>query len=333
MIRAMSNPSDRAFVRNPWVFGGNLRSTATGTVISFCKEITVPNPTIPFATGIPHDPVDRLTWLIAAARIDMAAAEAEAAMAEADMEAIEPHPYAHGHTAGGDCRYAGFQPEHRLALAGLLTRPWRHALATLEVAKHTHDLDYLLKAFPSVLDADRDALANEGAAALIERGVSDADRFAEKPLLAIGIVWRAFGFHHRDRRAWVGAFAYRGGLHNLVLATAGVTSGTTLGDALTTTVQAHSPLLSQIGQRELHDRAARRDAERQASWASVDADYREHGSWRSRAPTRHQRRLMQRIEATRSLPMGDASRRGVTSDWITAAGGNPRFDPNGGEKA
>lgn len=254
-------------------------------------------------------------------------------MAEADMEAIEPHPYAHGHTAGGDCRYAGFQPEHRLALAGLLTRPWRYALATLEVAKLNHELDYLLKAFPLVLDTDRDALANEGATALIERGASVADRFAGKPFLAIGMVWHAFGFHYRDRRAWVGAFAYRGRLDNLVLATTGITSDTTLGDALTATVQSQSPLLARIGQRELHDRAARRDAERQLSWASVDAAYREQGSWRGRAPTRDQRRLMQRIEAKRGLPMIDAGRRGKTSDWITAAGGNPRFDPNSGENA
>ena len=43
--------------------------------------------------------------------------------------------------------------------------------------------------------------------------------------------------------------------------------------------------------------------------------------------------MMQRIEAARSLPMPIAARRGASSDAITDAGGNPRFDTLGDEKA
>lgn len=333
MIRAELLQPENSFGRNLRAFGGNLRSIATSTVISFCKENTVKNPTILFTTDIPLDPVGRLTSLIAAARADIASADAEAAKAEADMEAIEPHPHAHGYAAGGDCRFAGFQPGHRLALAGLLARPWRFALERLEVAKHNQDVDYLLKAFPSVLEADGSDLADEGAMALVERGEAVADRFAQRPMLGIGMVWRLFGFHHRDRFAWVGAFAYRGGLSSLALGTAGVTGDTTLGEALTATVKTHTALLAPLGERELHARAARRDAQRQASWSDVPEAYREHGPWRDRAPTKRQRHLMQRIETARGLPMIDTGRRGATADRITTSGGNPRFNWSRGEKA
>ncbi len=325
MIRAATRSSECSFGRNPRVFDGNLGVKATGTMISFWKEIIVKNFATPLARGIPVDPLDRLTALSAAARADMAAAEAEAAKAEADMDAIEPHLHAHGYTAGGDCLYAGVQPGHRLALAGLLARPWRFPLATLEVAKHKHELDYLLKAFPSVLDHGGDVLADEGATALINCGEAVADKFVHKPMLAIGMVWRLFGFHHRDRVAWIGAFAYRGGLSRLVDGTAGVHRDTALGDALTATVKTHAALLSPIGEHELHARAARRDAGRQASWSSVPESYREQGPWRNRASTKGQRHMMQRIEAARGLPMIEYGRRGDSSEWIADAGGNPRF--------
>lgn len=312
---------------------GKFRSIRNLMMGSFRKE-TIMNrpPTSLIPPGFP-DPIARLEAMIAAARADARAADNEVAMAEAELEAIEPHPHAHGYTAGEDCRYAGFRPEHRLALAGLLARPWRYALAKLATTQLDHGLDYLLKAFPPGLDADGDALAEEGAAALIQRGSSAEDRFGQKPFLAIGMIWHIFGFHHRDRIAWVGAFAYRGGLHELVFATAGITRDTTLGDALTATVRAQSAFLSPIGKRELHDRAERRDLKRQASWESLDETYREHGPWRGWAPTMKQRRLMQGIEAARGLPMIDAGRRGSTADWITNAGGNPRFDTKNGKDA
>lgn len=332
MIRPASLQPECSFGRNPRVFDGNIRAKATGTVISFCKEITVKNSAAPFPIAIPHDPVDRLNALIAAARADMAAADAEAAKAEADMVAIEPHPHAHGYTAGGDCRYAGLKPRHRLALAGLLARPWRFPLVTLEVAKLNKRLDYLLAAFPSVLADGGDGLAEEGATALTKRGEPVADKVAHDPMLGIGMVWRPFGFHHRDRIAWVGAFAYRGGLSQLVDRTAGVDRDTPLGDALTATVKTHATLLAPIGERELLARAARRDAQRQASWSAVPETYREQGPWRDRAPTKLQRHMMQRIEAARGLPMIELGRRGDSSAWIADAGGNPRFQQSDEEQ-
>ncbi|WP_294392978.1 hypothetical protein [uncultured Sphingomonas sp.] len=328
MIRAATLPSECFFGRNPGVFGGNFRAKATGTVIFFFKEITVKNPAMPLARGNPRYPLDRLTSLIAAARADMVAAEAEAEKAEADIAAIEPHPHAHGQTAGGDCHYAGLQPGHRLALAGLLARPWRLSLVKLEVAKLEHKLDYLLKTFPSVLESGGGVLAEEGATALTERGEAVADKFAHKPMLGIGLVWHRFGFNHRDRIAWVGAFAYRGGLSQLVDGTASVDRDTALGDALTATVKTYAALLAPLGERELHARAARRDAQRQASWSSVPEAYREQGPWRDRAPTKGQRHMMQRIEAARGLPMIEIGSRGDSSEWIADAGGNPRFQPS-----
>ncbi len=325
MIRPASLPSACLFCGNPHVFGGNLGTKAPGTVISFCKEITVKNPAFPITRDVLQDPVDRLNALIAAARADMATADAEAAKAEADMAAIEPHPHAHGYTAGGDCRYAGLQPGHRLALAGLLARPWRFPLAMLEVAKLRENLDYLLKAFPSALDDGGNRFAEEGATALTKRGEVVVDVFAHKPTLGIGMVWRVFGFDHRDRIAWVGAFAYRDGLSKLVDRTADVDRDTALGDALTATVKTHATILTPIGEQELRARAARRDAQRQASWSSVPETYRENGPWRDRAPTKGQRHMMRRIEAARGLPMIEIGRRGDSSEWIADAGGNPRF--------
>ena len=333
MIRAASPPSKCFSGRSPRIFGGNLRATATGTVISFCKEITVKHPMIPFTTDIPLAPVERLASLIAAARADIAAADAEAAQAEADMAAIEPHPHAHGYTAGGDCRYAGLRAEQHLPLAALLAQPWRTALGALEDTQRQHGLDYLLKAVPLVLDETGSEFADDGATALSNLGLGATARHEHKPFLAIGMLWHAFGFHCRDRHAWIGLFAYDGQASNIVAATPDIADTTTLGEALAATVKARAALLAPLGKRELHARAARRDAERQASWSAVPESYREHGAWRERAPTKRQRHLMQRIEAARGLPMIEIGRRGATADRITAAGGNPRFDLSRGEKA
>ena len=148
------------------------------------------------------------------------------------------------------------------------------------------------------------------------------------------MVWRLVGFDRRDRDPWVGAFACGERLTALIASSDGVTSLTPFGDALAAAVTTHRAELSTIGADELHARAARRDAERQASWAEVDEAYRDTGKWRERAPTKRQRHLMQRIEAARSLPMPLAAPRGASSDAITGAGGNPRFETSHrGEKA
>ncbi len=286
---------------------------------------------------IPRDPAARLDALIAGARSAMIAADAEVAAITAEIAGIEPHPHAHGHTAAGDCKYALIQPQHFRPLAGLLAQPWPGALGTVELIRKKQGFDYLLKAFPAAFAAFGDMLVNDGARLIDAR----ADRvdddltalFARKPMLATGMVWRLFGFHRRDRDAWVGAFAYGAGLSALVASTEEIDAATMFGDALAAVVAARPAELSNAGARELHDRAALRNAKRQASWAQVDEDYRQDGSWRGRAPTRRQRHLMQRIEAARSLPMPIAARRGASSDAITGAGGNPRFDTRGEEKA
>lgn len=333
MIRAASLPTECHFGGNSPVFGGNLPAAATGTVISFCKEITVKHPIIPFTSNVSIDPADRLASLITTARADIAAADAEAAQAEADMEAIEPHPHAHGYAAGGDCRYAGLRPDHHLPLAALLTQPWRMALDALEDAQRQHGLDYLLKAVPIVLDEKGSEFADNGATALSALGLDATARHEHKPFLAIGMLWHAFGFHCRDRHAWIGLFAYDGRVSHIVAATPDITATTTLGEALAVTAKMRIALLTPLGERELHARAARRDAERQASWSAVPESYREHGAWRERAPTKRQRHLMQRIESALGLPMIETGRRGTTADRITTAGGNPRFNPSRGEKA
>ena len=333
MIRAASLPPECHFGRNARIFGGNLRVTVTGTVISFCKEITVKHPMVPFMMGIPLAPVERLASLIAAARADIAAADAEAAQAEVDMEAIEPHPHAHGYTAGGDCRYAGLRPEHHLPLAALLAQPWRTALGALEDTQHQHGLDYLLKAVPLVLDEKGSEFADDGVTALSHLELGVTARHEHKPFLAIGMVWHAFGFHCRNRHAWIGLFAYDGSVSHIVARTPDISATTMLGEALAATVKMRTALLAPLGERELHARAARRDAERQASWSAVPETYREHGHWRDRAPTKRQRHLVQRIEAARGLPMIETGRRGATADRITTAGGNPRFDLSRREKA
>lgn len=284
-----------------------------------------------------RDPAARLDAMIAAARTDAEAADAEVAKVGNEIAAIEPHPYAHGHTAAGDHAYAAIGPEHFLSLAGLLAQPWTEALARVEAIRHDEGFDYLLKAFPATL-ADADGALDGVGASLIEVRADRLDGdltalFARKPMLAVGMVWRLFGFDRRDRDAWVGAFASGERLIALVAATEGVSAATMFGDTLAATVMAHRDELSTIGAAELHARAARRDAERQASWAALPENYRLAGSWRGWSPTKRQRHLMQRIESARGLPMPATARRGASSDAIAGAGGNPRFDIRGGEKA
>lgn len=297
--------------------------------------MTYPLP--PSGAANPRDPVARLDALITEARLEMIAADAEVAAITAEIGAIEPHPHAHGHTAAGDCTYAGLKPVHFLSVAGLLAQPWQDALAAIEVSCQEGGFDYLLKAFPTAFATFGDTLVIDGARLIDAR----ADRiendltalFARKPMLATGMVFRLFGFDRRNRDAWVGAFASGGRLSALVAVTEGVTETTMFGDALAAVVTAHHAELAAMGARELHQRAARRDAERQASWAAVDEGFREQGSWRNRPPTRRQRFMMRRIEAARGLPMPIAAHRGASSDAITDAGGNPRFGTTGEEQA
>ncbi|HEX8486546.1 hypothetical protein [Sphingomonas sp.] len=289
----------------------------------------------PYAGPIP-DPSSRLDSLIADARADLAAAEIAVDAASAVIEAIEPHPHAHGHTAGEDCTYAGIGADHFLPLAGLLSQPWRAALDVIVMAQKQQNFDYLLKAFPAAIADVGDTLIDDGADLLdarsdrLEQDLSEL--FERKPIVALGLIWRLFGFHRRDRDPWVGIFAFRSDLPALIVSTGMIAEDTMLGDALAATVTACRPLLAEVGKEELCRRAARRDAERQASWAEVPEAYRQRGSWRGWAPTKRQRHLMQRIEAARCLPMAATGRRGDTSDGITRAGGNPRFALTGVEK-
>lgn len=322
---------------NPGRNSGNFDASRRPMPISFHKEIGMTYPLFPLGTDIPCDPTARLDALIADARAAMIAADAEAPAITAEIAAIEPHPHAHGHTAAGDCKYASIQSQHFLPLAGALAQPWPEALGTVETIRTQQGFDYLQKAFPGAFATFSDMLVDDGALLIEAR----ADRInddltnlsSRKPMLATGMIFRLFGFDCRNRDAWVGTFAYGAGLSALIAATGGVADATMFGDALAAVVAARHVELSAVGARELHGRAARRDAERQASWAEVDEDYRQNGSWRDRAPTRGQRYMMQRIEAARSLPMPIVARRGASSDAITDAGGNPRFDTRGEEKA
>lgn len=283
----------------------------------------------PSHPGAAPDPAARLDALIAAARSDIAAADADAEAIVAEIAGIEPHPHAHGHTAAGDHAYAGIGPEHFLSLAGLLAQPWPVALAAAETVRRGEGADYLLTAFPGAFAALGEGLAEDGALFIAARADHiDGDLtmlFARKPDLATGMVWRLVGFDRRNRDPWVGAFACGERLTALIASADGVTSVLPFGDALAAVVTTHRTELSAIGAGELHARAARRDAERQASWAEVDQTYRDTGKWRECAPTKRQRHLMQRIETARGLPMPTA-RRGASSDAITGAGGNPRFE-------
>lgn len=292
----------------------------------------VPPYAVPF-----NEPLSRLDSLIADARADLAAAEAAVDAASAVIEAIEPHFHAHGYTAGEDCAYAGVGPELFLLLAGLLAQPWRAALEVMMTVQREQDHDYLLKAFPTAIANIGDTLIDDGAELLEAR--SDRveqdlpELFERKPTVALGLIWRLFGFHRRDRDSWVGIFAYRSDLSALIESTNVISDNTMLGDALAAAVTACGPMLAEVGKEELLRRDARRAAERQASWAEVPEDYRQRGPWRGWAPTKGQRHLMQRIEAARCLPIAPTGRRGDTSDWITGAGGNPRFNQANEEQA
>lgn len=309
--------------RNPPRIGGTFGASAKSMLAFSPEETSMTYPLIPERAEVRLHPFVRLDALIDAARADVVRADAEVAMAIAKLEGVEPHIHAHGHTAGGDCLYSGFRADHLEPLAGLLARPWRPMLAAVELVRTMDGLDYLLKAFPVYLDEARAPLADAGRARLNELRDLVTDR--QPPILAIGMVWHAFGFHHRDRHAWVGLFAFPDALSQLVTAADGITKETSLGAALTATVHAHTTMLTEVGTHELNRRAEQRDAERQASWAAVSAAYREHGSWRGWAPTKRQGHLMRRIEAARGLPMPALPRRGDASDWIGDAGGNPRF--------
>jgi hypothetical protein len=305
--------------------------------LSFHKETSMSHRLFASCIQATDDPVARLDAMIADARSAVIAADAEVAATSAEIAAIEPHPHAHGHTAAGDCTYASIQPQHFLPLAGLLAQPWSPMLATIETIRQEQGFDYLLKAFPDGFATLGDTLVHDGSRLIDDRAerVDDdlAALFARKPMLVLGMVWRLFGFDRRDRDAWVGIFAYGADLSALVSSTDSITAMTMFGDALAMTVAAHRIELSATGVRELHKRSARRDAERQASWAEVPEDYRLRGSWRGQTMTKGQRHMMQRIEAARGLPMPIAMRHGASSDAITGAGGNPRFGSSGEENA
>jgi len=323
--------------RNSPSFGGKLGPPA-GLMLAFHRKETCMNhPVSPPQANVSLNPLARLDAMIVVANAEIAAAQADVDVATAEIEAIEPHPHAHGYTAGGDCIYASIGPDHFLPLAGLLARPWPATLGTIETFQQRHAFDYLLKAVPAAIVDIGETLADDGIKLInARRHYLDQDLSAlyrRKPELALGMVWLMFGFHRRDRHAWVGAFAYGERLSALIGSTDGITDTISLGDALAAAVAAHPVVLSSIGLRELHRRAASRDAERQASWAEVPESYREAGPWRGWAPSKRQRHLMQRIEEARCLPTTATGRRGATSDWITTAGGNPRFDTSNGEQA
>lgn len=316
--------------RNSPSFGGKLGAPAGFMLASHRKEICMNHPVSPPQANISLNPLARLDAMIAVANAEIAAAQADVDTATAEIEAIEPHPHAHGYTAAGDCSYASIGTDHFLSLAGLLARPWPATLGTIETIQQQHAFDYLLKAFPAAIADIGGTLAKDGIKIIdARRDYLDQDLSAlyrRKPELALGMVWRMFGFHRRDRNAWVGAFACGESLSALIGSTDGITKEMSLGDTFAAVVAAHPVVLTAIGLRELHRRAARRDAERQASWAKVPESYREAGPWRAWAPSKRQRHLMQRIEAARCLPTSELGRRGATSDRITTAGGNPRFD-------
>lgn len=316
-------------------FGGKFRRSPQLMLISIKTE-NIMTFLSPYADPI----IERhstLEGLIATAKAEVAAAETEVAAAHAAIEAVEPHPHAHGYTAAGDCTYASISPDDYLSLAGLLTRPWRETLALVDTIRDQNGFDYLLKAFPGAFAEIGDTLIVEGSM-MLEDPDNRADQYLpelyrRKPTLALGMVWRLFGYHRRDHPAWIGAFASRIGVLALIASNADIPEDMCVGDAIAATVTAHHAFLTPIGERELHRRAARRDAGRQASWAQVPDEYRNKGVWRVKAPTKKQRNLMRRIEIARGLSMTAMGRRGENSDWITTAGGNPRFNTPGKERS
>lgn len=322
--------------RNLRSFSGNLGSSAWLILVFFREETSMKYPLSRPDAGSTPNSLSRLDAMIAAAKAEIDGAQAVSEAATAEITAIEPHPHAHGYTAAGDCTYASIDPDHFLSVAGLLARPWQGALSVIETIQKQQGLDYLLKAFPAAIAHIGETLADDGTTFLDARrdhiNQYLPDLYKRKPVLALGMIWPLFGFHRRDRDAWVGAFAYCDSLSALIGSTDGITEEMSLGDALAAVVAAHPVVLTAIGLRELHRRAAKRDAERQASWAEVPKPYREAGSWRGWAPSKRQRHLMQRIEAAGCLPTTATGRRGAMSDWIAAAGGNPRFNKSNEEQ-
>lgn len=323
--------------RNLRAVGGKLGAVAGCILGSFPEETSVTYSIItPYAAAF-SEPLSRLDSLIADATAELAVADAAVDAASAAIEAIEPHFHAHGYTAGEDCVYAGVGPELFLPLAGLLAQPWRAALDAIVTIQREQGFDYLLKAFPTAIADIGDTLIDDGAELLdarsdrVEQNLPEL--FERKPIVALGLIWRLFGFHCRYRDSWVGLFAYHSDLSALIESTVVVAENTLLGDALAAAVTACRPLLAEVGKEELRRRAALRDAERQASWAEVPEAYRKGGSWRGWAPTKGQRHLMQRIEAARGLPVAATGRRGDASEWITDVGGNPRFNQANEEQA
>lgn len=318
-------------------FCGKFGASTELMLASFRKETSMTRPVIPLCAGPIPDRLSHLDSLIATAEAELAAAEAEVDAATTAIKAVEPHPHAHGYTAGEDCIYAGLGHGHFLPLAGLLAQPWPEALGMIVRIQQQHGFDYLLKAIPAAIAEFGDTLIDHGAELLdarsdhIEQDLREL--FERKPVVAIGLVWRLFGFHNYDHLAWLGIFASGDSVSSMIESTGDIGKDVSLGDALASTVVANHTLLTEIGKEELRRRAARRDVERQASWAEVPQAYRDGGSWRGLAPTRRQRHLMQRIEAARSLPMTATGRRGDTSDAIERAGGNPRFPNNDAEEA
>lgn len=316
--------------RKPRLSSGPFCAESVPMLISFQQEISMNHIVYQTSSDAFLDPVERLNAMIAAARADVAAAKADASAAAKGLAAIEPHPFAHGYQAAGDCLDAGILPGHFLALAGLLAQPWKETLESLEDIKQQLGDQYLLKAFAAVFEVVDGALDAAGAALVDAR----ADRvdgdlialFKRRPDVALGMVWRLFGFDRRHANGWMGTFACGERLSTLVASTDLVDDTTMLGDALAATVAGHWDELSAIGAAERHARASHRYAERQASWAALPDEYRLAGPWRGWAPTKQQRRLMQRIESRRGLPMPIDTRRGASADAITGAGGNPRFD-------
>jgi hypothetical protein len=223
---------------NPRWDGGKFHASGGSIRVSFNKETRMTYPLFPPRAGVPRDPVARLDAQIAEARLEMTAVDAEIAAITAEIAAIEPHPHAHGYT------YGGLEPAHFLPLAGLLAQPWAEALAGVEASRREQAFDYLLKAFPAVFATAGDSLVDDGACLIDARADRVEDDltalFARKPMLATGMVWRLFGFHRRDRDAWIGAFAYGAGLSTLIAATEGVTDATVFGDALAAVVAASS---------------------------------------------------------------------------------------------
>lgn len=263
-----------------------------------------------------------LDGLISSASRELVDAEQELAAAGARLRSVEPHPFAHGYSAGGDCRYAGLRPEHFEPLLGMFAFNWSLILEIIEADCRRCRHAYLLKAVPAVLDRYREQLVRLRP----ERPKPlTAKALMRDPFLGIGMAWFEIGFRRSDEDAWVGAFASGPHLRALMAATPEVVPDTSFGAALAATVHFWSARLQPLGCRERLLRAAERYAARQASWSEVDPEFRAHGPWRERPATKSQRHQIERIELAQGRLGPPLPLRGEASDWIAQAGGNPRF--------